>query len=84
MTESITGTGKELRGEDNGQSGLKSLKAQRVLSLMIMALGAVLLVFMITVEDEPGALPLALVVGGTAWFLLVRRRVRSINPNEVS
>jgi hypothetical protein len=51
---------------------------------MIMALGAVLLVFMITVEDEPGALPLALVVGGTAWFLLVRRRVRSINPNEVS
>lgn len=58
--------------------------AQRMLSLVTMAVGVLLLVFMITVEDEPGALPLALLVGGSAWFMILRRRTRSINTNERS
>lgn len=38
--------------------------------------GLALTAFMIVTEDEPGALPLALVVLGAAWFGLARLRGR--------
>jgi hypothetical protein len=46
------------------------------LSLLVVALGVALLIYMITVEDEPGALPLALIVGGIAWLVIARVRIR--------
>ena len=36
-------------------------------------MGLALLTFMVTVEGEPGALPLALVAIGSTWLLLARR-----------
>lgn len=48
----------------------------RTLSLITIALGTVLLVFMITVEDEFGALPLFLILGGIIWFLINQRQIR--------
>ena len=45
--------------------------------ILSIAVGVVLLAYMVVVEDEPGALPLALVVGGLAWLFLARRRGRS-------
>ena len=40
------------------------------------AIGAALLVYMIAVESEPGLLPLVLVFGGLAAWVVARRRRR--------
>ena len=51
-------------------------RVQRGVAIGVTLIGVALLVYMVTVEGEPGALPLALVVGGIAWYLLARRRGR--------
>ena len=43
-----------------------------LLSALLLAVGAVLLAYMVTVEGEPGAIPLLLVGGGAAWHVVVR------------
>ena len=43
----------------------------------VAALGAVLLGYMVSVEGEPGALPLVMVVGGGVWLFLAWRRGRA-------
>jgi hypothetical protein len=50
---------------------------QKKLSLATMCLGLALLVYMVTVEDEPGALPLAMIVLGSLWHFVDRTRLRS-------
>ena len=55
----------------------KKLKLHARLSMLIIAIGLVLMIFMITTESEPGALPLLLIVVGTAWHLITRGRIRS-------
>jgi hypothetical protein len=37
----------------------------------------VLLIYMISVESEPGAIPLLLMVGGTGWYFITRFRSQS-------
>jgi hypothetical protein len=49
-------------------------KLHTLFSLLLLAAGLSLLAFMVTVEGEPGALPLALVVAGGSWFGLTRLR----------
>lgn len=39
---------------------------------LIILLGAILLIYMIAVEDEPGALPLILIITGIV-FLIIKR-----------
>ena len=56
----------------------RRLKLHTTLSLILLAVGAALMTFMITVESEPGLLPLLLVVGGLGWFLVTRARARSL------
>lgn len=51
-------------------------KWSRILSLTASLLGTLLLIFMITVEDEFGALPLLLLLGGLIWFILTQRQIR--------
>jgi hypothetical protein len=55
----------------------RNQKVQSVLSTITIILGLVLLAYMVTVEDEPGALPLLLIVVGIGWKLVTRFRVRS-------
>lgn len=55
----------------------KKLKMQKIISALITAIGFALMVYMIAVEDEPGAIPLLLMVGGAAWFFITRARIRS-------
>ena len=43
------------------------------LSALLIALALGLLAFMITVESEPGALPLLLLVVGLGWHVAARR-----------
>ena len=54
----------------------RSSTVQTTVAATLLALGLVLLAWMVVVEGEPGALPLALVLAGGGWLALVRRRVR--------
>ena len=54
----------------------KGLKKQLVAAIAVTVAGLLLLAYMIIVEDEPGAIPLALIVSGTAWFVISRIRLR--------
>jgi hypothetical protein len=47
------------------------------LATVTIVLGAILLAYMVTVESEPGALPLLLLVVGGVWLLVTRARIRS-------
>lgn len=55
----------------------KKLKMYKLLSLLTIFIGLALLTFMIVVEDEPGALPLVLIVIGTGWYFFTRSKIRS-------
>lgn len=46
----------------------------RLVGLALLVLGLAMLVFMVTVEDEPGVLPLALVGLGAGLLVWSRRR----------
>ena len=54
---------------------LKS-KWSKILSLLTVFLGFVLLIYMIRVEDEPGALPLLLIITGVGWFIISRNQIK--------
>ena len=58
-------------------NNLKKLKMQRFLSIVTTFIGIVLLGFMIAVEDEPGAIPLFLIIAGTVWFFTTRSKIKS-------
>ncbi len=54
---------------------LGTLKTQGRIALGILAAGIGLMTYMITVEGELGALPLALVLFGVAAYLISRYRL---------
>lgn len=41
----------------------------KILSVIVNLIGASLLVFMITQEGEPGAVPLIMITAGIGWYL---------------
>lgn len=47
---------------------------QKILALITLIIGFALLIFMITVEDEPGALPLLMIITGAVWFFYARSK----------
>lgn len=53
------------------------MKVQKTLSILTIVIGVILMIMMIVVEDEPGAIPLGLIVGGGAWYFITRARARS-------
>jgi len=59
----------------NKEISLKS-KWSKILSLLTVFLGFVLLIYMIRVEDEPGALPLLLIITGVVWFIISRNQIK--------
>lgn len=63
----------------NENSTIQDSKVQLILSALTIAVGVLLLIYMVTVESEPGALPLLLIVSGIGWHLVTRRRTR---PHE--
>lgn len=44
----------------------------RWLSLTLIALGALLMTYMIRTESEPGLIPLVMVMSGLIWHLIAR------------
>lgn len=55
----------------------KKLKTYRLLSIIVMLLGAALLAFMVTVEGEPGAIPLFLCLTGIISFLFIQKKINA-------
>ncbi|MDX1408355.1 MAG: hypothetical protein R3330_09480 [Saprospiraceae bacterium] len=56
---------------------MQRLKMHRTLTILTIAIGVVLMIYMIVVEDEPGAIPLLLIAVGAGWFFGERYRGRS-------
>jgi hypothetical protein len=52
-------------------------RVHRTLSILILAVGLVLMVGKIYADSEPGAIPLLLIVLGSAWYLITRVRARA-------
>jgi hypothetical protein len=44
--------------------------------LSLLAVGVMLLIYMVLVEDEPGALPLFLIIVSGVWLWVKRREYR--------
>lgn len=55
----------------------EKLRVHRILSLLTLAVGLVLMGYMVIYESEPGLLPLLLIVGGAGWFVATRRHGRA-------
>ena len=65
----------------NSQRG-KKLNKQSIMAISVTAIGFVLLVYMVLVEDEPGAIPLLMIALGIGWIALNRVRTsRSLKEN---
>lgn len=43
----------------------------------MIGIGALLMTYMILVEDEPGGIPLLLILAGAVWNFVARTRIRS-------
>jgi len=52
------------------------LKIYTALSILILLFGVVSLVYMIKVEDEPGALPLFLIILGTLSLIVNQVKIK--------
>ena len=52
------------------------LKWGKALSILIILVGTILMIYMITVEDEPGALPLFLILIGATWFIVNQYQIK--------
>ncbi len=54
----------------------KKFRMQKLISVLITVIGVSLMAFMVIVEDEPGAIPLLLIVAGTGWYFITCYRIR--------
>lgn len=51
------------------KENIQKQKTYRLISILTMILGVLLMIYMIKVEDEPGALPLLLIILGTGGLI---------------
>lgn len=52
-----------------------------LLSALTVLVGAVLLTYMIYVEDEPGAIPFLFLIVGAGWYVITRIRGHSLSTD---
>lgn len=53
----------------------QQLKSFRLISICILLLGVALMVYMMFVESEPGALPLGLILLGVVGWILSKNKI---------
>jgi hypothetical protein len=63
--------------DSTGQDTGRRAKVHTALATVTIVLGAILLAYMVTVESEPGALPLLLLLVGSVWLFVTRAKIRS-------
>lgn len=54
----------------------ENLKWGRLLSVLTILLGTILTIYMIIVENEPGALPLFLIILGISWLIINQYQIK--------
>jgi hypothetical protein len=54
----------------------QKLQTNKILSGLTISIGTILLLYMVIVEDEPGALPLFLILAGTVWFFINHHQIK--------
>ena len=59
----------------------QTLRISQIIAYIMLFLGIALLIFMIKVEDEPGALPLILILLSTIWLFVLRYKSKKITSN---
>ena len=59
-----------------------NLRAQRLIAMVMTAVGLAGVIAMIVVEDEPGLLPLLVLVCGLAWLAIAHSRIRHGPPGS--
>lgn len=47
---------------------------QKIFALITIAIGLALMIYMITIEDEPGAIPLLMIIVGAVWYFFARAK----------
>lgn len=57
----------------------QKLKYHRVFSILTILTGVILMTYMITVEDEPGLLPILLVTIGSVWLIFIQTKLKKQN-----
>ncbi|MEM1096723.1 MAG: hypothetical protein AAGJ10_19155 [Bacteroidota bacterium] len=55
---------------------MRKLRIHRVIATVVLVLGLGMMVGMIVFEDEPGGIPVLLVLIGAAWLFRTQRRLR--------
>lgn len=55
-------------------AGIRKLYIEKILPIAVLAIGIILLIYMITVEDEPGAIPLFLIVFGVGGYFYIQKK----------
>jgi len=58
------------------------IKWNMIISFSIFLLGAILLIYMIKVEDEPGALPLVLIITGIIFLIINWLKLKRNNSSN--
>ena len=66
-----------MRNNDEIRTAHRLPPAHMLIPALVILLGIALLVYMVTVESEPGLIPLLLIASGTTWYLVARARFRS-------
>ena len=57
-----------------------NMRTQKMMWATLAGLGAGLLVFMVTVENEPGAIPLMLILVGAIGYVMAKKREKRLVP----
>jgi uncharacterized membrane protein YbaN (DUF454 family) len=60
-------------------SSIISPAGQKMFAVLLLVLGFSMLIYMITVEDEPGTVPLLLIVLGAAWLIKQTRNKNTMH-----
>jgi len=60
----------------------QKLRSFRFVPVPIILLGFLLMIYMILVEDEPGALPLFLIISGSVWFVIIQVQLKRQEANR--
>jgi len=66
-----------MKNDNTIENAGSNQKVHALLSALTVFIGVALLIYMVTVENEPGAIPLLLIVVGSGWYLITRNRFRS-------
>jgi hypothetical protein len=68
--------------KSSASSAPEKFRLQQALSAATITAGIILMVFMMFVESEPGAVPLFLILSGSVWYYIIHRKGNNANEQR--